>query len=253
FDTIHIHESRLSEPGKWRESKKVLTPSMGDLYHPLVPEYYRDQVFDVMAANERHTFYLLTKRPGLMISHVAQRRRSKRDTGSPREVWPQNVWPGVSVENQDWDMRIDALAKLRKVAPVLWVSYEPALGPVDFSPWLYGDDRLIDLIVAGGETGSGARPSHPDWFRKTRDDCADAGVRFFFKGWGEWSPNGGASHFPGMNTGVPGVVTVAPKISKQERQQARAWAAIDMCENLYRAGRNATGAMLDGREHREMP
>jgi len=196
---------------------------MGDLYHPLVPPEYRDQVFAVMAAEERHTFFLLTKRPGLMVHQMAQ------------AVWPQNVWPGVSVESQEWAWRIDVLAELRGIAPVLWVSYEPALGAVDFSPWLYG--QLIDLIVASGESGPKARPSHPSWFRKTRDDCVKAEVPFFFKGWGEWQ----------LGTPMVGPpIWLSPDGSIQDRPVAQGSA------RMIRVGRRA-GALLEGREWREMP
>ena len=58
-----------------------------------------------------------------------------------------------------------------------YVSYEPALGPLNIAPWL---DRL-DLVIAGGETGPGARPAETDWFRQVRDQCVQAGVPFFFK------------------------------------------------------------------------
>jgi protein gp37 len=44
----------------------------------------------------------------------------------------------------------------------------------------------LDWIIVGGESGPGARPMHPDWARSLRDQCAGAGVPFFFKQWGEW-------------------------------------------------------------------
>jgi len=277
FDTIHIHESRLGEPGTWRKSKKILLPSMGDLYHPLVPTYYRDQVFDVMAAEERHTFFLLTKRPGLMVHHVEQRQMSKRDTGFPKEVWPQNVWPGVSVESQDWACRIDALANLRGIAPVLWVSYEPALGAVDFSPYLYcescggeggyrisiepdedaewtpcpdcdGKGRFVDLIVASGESGPEARPSHPDWFRKTRDDCVKARVPFFFKGWGGWGP---WEPFAGGDLGGDMRRGIVDQVNGDGREHDGHFRRGDCY--MRRVGHRAAGALLDGREWRELP
>lgn len=48
------------------------------------------------------------------------------------------------------------------------------------------ESKLISWIITGGESGPRARPSHPDWFRDLRDQCADASVPFFFKQWGEW-------------------------------------------------------------------
>jgi protein gp37 len=134
--------------------------------------------------------------------------------------WPlPNVWLGVSVENQQWaDIRIPAL--LETPAAVRWLSCEPLLGPLDLRrvPGIDGqyghagrhngagtpecprashhhhDDRCrfpIDWVVAGGESGLGARPMHPDWARGLRDACTAASVPYFFKQWGEWR-NGSA-------------------------------------------------------------
>jgi protein gp37 len=84
-------------------------------------------------------------------------------------------------------------------ARVRFVSYEPALGPVDFtrvrnpggessfgpmSAFSFG----LSWVIAGGESGPRARPAHPDWFRSVRDQCRRAGVPFLFKQWGEWAP-----------------------------------------------------------------
>lgn len=127
--------------------------------------------------------------------------------------WPLvNVWLGVSVEDQAAaDERIPLL--LQCPAAVRWISAEPLLGPVDvyggapdprlggiesgpglsLEPWWRHDDppgapprAHIDWVVAGGESGPGARPMHPDWARSLRDQCAAAGVPFLFKQWGEW-------------------------------------------------------------------
>ncbi len=123
--------------------------------------------------------------------------------------WPQrHVWLGVSVEDQTTaNERIPIL--LQTPAAVRWISAEPLLGPIDLTNlefpnergnmecWdaldlhlLPGetaiDDSLLDWVVAGGESGKGARPMHPDWGRSLRDQCAAAGVPFLFKQWGEW-------------------------------------------------------------------
>jgi protein gp37 len=133
-----------------------------------------------------------------------------------------NVWVGVSVEHQEAaNKRIHLL--LQTPAAVRWVSAEPLLGPVrldrlerrsqpvnasrdqpdDRSDWTYIDDALtgfqankcggttgakLDWVVCGGESGTNARPMHPDWARALRDQCAAAGVAFLFKQWGAWGP-----------------------------------------------------------------
>lgn len=108
--------------------------------------------------------------------------------------WPlPNVWLGVSVEDQRRaDERVPPL--LETPAAVRWISAEPLLGPVDLlaagavtveTPGREPAGR-IDWVVAGGESGPGARPCHPAWLRGLRDQCAAAGVPFHFKQWGEW-------------------------------------------------------------------
>lgn len=105
--------------------------------------------------------------------------------------WPYaNVWLGVSVENQTTAAeRIPLL--LQCPAAVRWISAEPLLGPMDLSK-IEADGKLwidrLDWVVAGGESGEGARPMHPDWARSLRDQCAAAGVPFLFKQWGAWRP-----------------------------------------------------------------
>jgi protein gp37 len=146
----------------------------------------------------------LARDPGSPLTS-AERRRI-RASEAPLFAWPlPNLHLGVSVEDQ-WsaDLRLPALA--RTPAAVRWVSYEPALDAVSLCscdgaaykaqarPFvvnpacpLHGDNRL-DWVVAGGESGPKARPSHPDWYRTVRDQCQAAGVPFHFKQWGEWLP-----------------------------------------------------------------
>lgn len=116
--------------------------------------------------------------------------------------WPlPNVWKGVTAENQPAaDERIPQL--LTTPAAVRWVSYEPALGPLDAGQWLepaeehgvdlsrspgskvggcVGVHPALDWIVCGGESGHHARPMHPDWARSIRAQCKEAGVAFFMK------------------------------------------------------------------------
>src|SRR5690606_37330544 len=123
---------------------------------------------------------------------------------------PPNVWLGVSCERQqEADERIPDL--LATPAAVRFVSAEPLLGPIDFARLGDATFRLnaftgeaehtlgfkdrtrgrLDWIIVGGESGPGARPMHPAWARSIRDQCASAGVPFFFKQWGSWAPTSG--------------------------------------------------------------
>ncbi|GAA4225957.1 phage Gp37/Gp68 family protein [Actinomadura meridiana] len=136
-----------------------------------------------------------------------------------RSWWPlPNVWLGVSVENQTWaNIRVPAL--LDAPAAVRWISAEPLLGPLDLSRWLvpemsvcqtdghpetmralaelgravarnHGGWSGLGWVVTGGESGPGARPAHPDWFRSIRDQCQNAGVAYLHKQNGAWVPVG---------------------------------------------------------------
>lgn len=116
-----------------------------------------------------------------------------------------NVWLGTSIATQaDAEQNIPHLLKCRDLSPVLFISAEPLLGPVDidlaFGPqnegqWMNtiecGDPANkygINWVIAGGESGPNARPMHPSWARSLRDQCQAAGVPFLFKQWGDWLP-----------------------------------------------------------------
>src|SRR6202012_186572 len=74
-------------------------------------------------------------------------------------------------------------AELAAQGWISFVSYEPALGPIDWSGW-----EFLRWLISGGESGPDARPTHPDWHRGARDFCAAHGIAYFFKQWGNWWP-----------------------------------------------------------------
>lgn len=221
---VRFNEQWLDQPLRWKKPRMIFVCAHGDLFHENVPDEWIDRVFAVMALCPQHTFQVLTKRSGRMREYICkldgESRRWKR-LGDAAAVmigtegyyragecqWPlHNVWLGVSVEDQSRaDERIPDL--LATPAAVRWISAEPLLGPVDLCR--VGDGHLdalngieaadrpdparrmvnsLDWIVAGGESGPGARPMHPDWARWLRDQCAAAGVPFFFKQWGSCLP-----------------------------------------------------------------
>ena len=168
--TIKLHPDRLAGPSKWRAPRRVFVNSMSDLFHEEVPFEFIKQVFQVMEENERHIYQILTKRPERMLEYVAW---------TKYERWPEQVWAGVSVENQYWaDRRIPILVQIP--AKVRFLSVEPLLKQVELRPYLKG----IQWVIVGGESGPRARPMHPDWALRVRDDCLRVGVPFFFKQWG---------------------------------------------------------------------
>jgi len=191
---IRFMQSRLEKPLRWRKPRRVFVNSMGDLFHEKVNWAVVNRVFAVMAAAPQHRFIILTKRPKIMQAYICNEAVPKLvravmlyDYGQEESRWPlPNVWLGVSVENQETATeRLPILLDTPAAKHI--VSAEPLLGPVDFSPWLSQRESISWLIV-GGESGPGARPMHPDWARAIRDDCAAAGMPFFFKQWGVWRP-----------------------------------------------------------------
>lgn len=210
---VILHHNRLETPLRQRVGRPIFVNSLTDLFHEDIPDDFIADVFAVMCLAPQHTFQLLTKRHGRMRSllsapefqgYVSGRAVSMASDYGPTDpprgnpanlgLWPlPNLWLGVSVESQRWaNVRIPAL--LATPAAVRWISAEPLLGPLDLT-WCNGVNALdkdwtagtsaphpfLDWVVAGGESGPGARPMHLDWVRTIRDQCNDAGVAFFFK------------------------------------------------------------------------
>jgi len=166
---VELVESKLLEPLHWRKPRTVFVNSMSDLFHENMPDSDIDRVFAVMALTPHITYQVLTKRARRMREWACDvsRDRFGKDTPSrihhammfdtlgetvlaPLKYPLPNVWLGVSVENQPTaDERIPEL--LRTPAALRFVSYEPALGPVDFTPWLYSEPHL-DWAIVGGES-----------------------------------------------------------------------------------------------------
>ena len=162
---LALHEDVLDAPLLWRSPSVVFVNSMSDLFHEDVPIRFITRVFEVMRKAAWHQFQVLTKR----AERLAQINRLLR--------WPENVWMGVSVENDDYCARVDCLRDTN--AQVKFVSCEPLLGPL---PNL--DLRGLDWVIAGGESGPRARPMREEWVLQIRDQCQAAGLPFFFKQWG---------------------------------------------------------------------
>jgi protein gp37 len=166
---VTLHEDYLSLPLLWKKPQMVFVNSMSDLFHKDVPDDFIVAVFKTMALANQHTFQVLTKRPSRLVN-AGLYKLIERSIGA----WPAHVWLGVSVENTDYRWRI---ASLRRVpAPVRFISAEPLLGPLP-SLNLEG----ISWLIAGSESGHGARPMQDDWVRSLRDQCQAQGVKFFFK------------------------------------------------------------------------
>lgn len=248
---------------------KVFCASLADVFDNQVPAAWRRDLFDLIWATPELDWLLLTKRP----ENIA-----KMLPGAIGEVelWPwRNVWLGVSAERQEEaDQRIPHL--LATPAEVRFVSAEPLLGRINFTRiathggWYdalkgWRDVRtspapegIVDWIIAGGESGKSARPTHPDWVRSIRDQCQASGTAFFFKQWGEWAP--------GDAFGL-----VQDGAVYDRRGHVRDWLRrYVVCEDradrltahtftkhgtnlVYRVGKHRAGRLLDGREWKEFP
>lgn len=114
------------------------------------------------------------------------------------------------------------------------------------------DERVLDWVIVGGESGPGARPTHPDWARHIRDDCQAAGVPFFYKQWGAWAP------IPKLPGGAGCMVRAGDLVVTQDGRTASVLPDLS-CElegqgvAMRELGKQAAGSLLDGREWREFP
>jgi protein gp37 len=162
---LTLQEHALYIPSRWRQPRKIFVNSMSDLFHKDVPEEFILRVFASMEAAPWHRYQILTKRSARLraLDHSLK--------------WGEHVWMGVSVESATYVFRIDDLRATG--ARTKFLSLEPLLGPM---PNL--DLGNIDWVIVGGESGPKARPMNPDWAIEIRDQCAEAGVPFFFKQWG---------------------------------------------------------------------
>ena len=159
---LTLHERMLEKPLSWKKPQLIFVNSMSDLFHDEVPVDFILKVFNVMRRASWHQFQVLTKRSGRLLELNSQ------------IDWPDNVWMGVSVENQDYTFRIDHLRKTDAVTKFL--SLEPLLGPLSGLN-LNG----INWVIVGGESGPGARPMLEDWVSQIRDQCNVVSVPLFVK------------------------------------------------------------------------
>jgi protein gp37 len=144
----------------------VFVNSMSDLFHERVPLRTIRTLFSVMNENPRHTFQILTKRTERLAETA------------PRLDWTPNIWMGVTVEAGEYIRRIDSLKAVPSA--VRFVSFEPLLSDIDPGTSLKG----IDWVIAGGESGPGARPMDARWVRSIQEMSRRDGAAFFFKQWG---------------------------------------------------------------------
>jgi protein gp37 len=229
---VRFNEEWLDQPIRWKKPRRIFVVAHGDLAYSGVSDEMLCRIFNVIEGADHHRYQILTKRPHRLYEFLEAFSRPMN-----------NVLIGTSVERQqEADDRRPYLESIARLGWKTWVSYEPALGQVDWSGW-----EFIRWMVSGGESGPGSRPTHPNWHRATRDWCATHHVPYFFKQWGDHAPEGDVSIAAGARDGTPG------SIEYVNDDYSLACTTPRSTIGLRRIGKKLAGATLDGRTHREMP
>lgn len=221
FNHIDVHPSEFNKSfGK--KHKMIFVNSMSDTFHSEVQDNIINSLLSTINLHPQHTFQILTKR--------AER--------VPGFDYPDNVWLGVTVEMAKYKNRMDYLKKTN--AKVKFLSCEPLLedlGELDLSG--------IDWVIAGGESGPGARPCHADWVQNIQKQCQEQNVPFFFKQWGEWVQG------PQIDYSL-----IKDKYGKKISKVGDSYCLLNVECKIgagYRLGKKYTGCLLDGKEYKEYP
>jgi protein gp37 len=180
FKDAHWNEPQVwnAEAQAQKTRHRVFCASMADVFEERRElDSQRERLWGVIKATPWLDWLLLTKRPENISTMVPW-----------REEWPANIWLGTTVENQDYaEERLPFLLKHK--ASVRFLSCEPLLGSLDLKHWFTRRGfHPIDWVIAGGESGPGARPMHPDWPARLLQQCQAHRVPFHFKQWGHWVP-----------------------------------------------------------------
>lgn len=250
FDVVREIPGRMLQAANWSDlagaerkdkpwmngcPRHIFVGDMGDVFSAAVSmEFLKNEVIKAIESKNgrRHVWQLLTKRPERMAELSEQ-------LGG----LPENVVAMTTVTNQRTaDIRIPHLQRVK--AHTRGLSIEPMRGPVSIQMFTHGcgirEDKTtyripgIDWVIAGGESGHRAQPMHPDWARSLRDECAAAGVAFFFKQWGEW------------------LACLPPD---QWLGEDPSGYRVEVHHDSYfvRVGKASAGRLLDGVEHNGMP
>ena len=206
--------------------KRVFCASMADVFEARADlNVWRAKLWKLIGETQSLDWLLLTKRPKNIIAMVPW-----------KNYWPENVWIGTTVENQQVaNQRVPILLNIP--AKIRFISAEPLLGSVDLSRWTTSPPpelHPINWVIVGGESGYGARPMLPSWAKKLRDQTLKSGIAFHFKQWGNWGP-------------VEPSTLVDPTIR-------RIWdVSAGECVMMRPMGKIRAGRLLDGRVWDQFP
>lgn len=270
---VFLDQKMLRAPLRWKRPRRIFVCSMTDLFADFVQDEWIDAMFAVMSLAPRHIYQILTKRPARMRTYMQELYSGGRRTYRQAKILapkdetdtfikqvdflfrpPPNIWLGTSAEDQATAAaRIPLL--LDTQAAIRFLSAEPLLGPIDLvdskgRSWRRERSApSLDWVIAGGESGPGARPMHPDWALRLRDQCASAGVPFFFKQWGEWGP---IEQWSGHQGGGKFRREIAIMDDGSEVPHDAVPQEIGG-QRFARLGKKRAGRLLDGVEHNAMP
>jgi len=177
---LTLHYDLLEVPLRWKTPRIVFVNSMSDLFHKDVPIEFIQRAFETMNKASHHTFQILTKRHERLAEIAANN----------SVIWTDNIWQGVSIENDRFALRADYLRRVP--AKVRFLSCEPLLTPL---PRLNLEG--IHLVIAGGESGIKHRQVDLEALRQVRDLCIKANVPFFLKQIGGIRPKSGGKTLDG--------------------------------------------------------
>lgn len=182
---LTIHPNVLDEPKKYKSPKIIFVNSMSDLFHEDISVSFLKKVFKVMNETPQHIYQVLTKRAERLEEIASE------------FTWTDNIWMGVSVEN---DKVIDRIKHLKKTpAGIKFLSLEPLLGPL---PKL--NLKGINWVIVGGESGRKSRPVKEEWVVDIKNQCEKENVEFFFKQWGGMNKKANGRELQGrLYNGIP--------------------------------------------------
>lgn len=259
---------------------RVFTASMGDIMDNQVPIAWLVDALDVMRVTTNLIWLLLTKRPELILRRLreamdAAYAEGRMDLGHWLNVWltssivPSNIWLGTTAEDRArlasraWHLaQVPAHRRFLSCEPLLeglntrrvtnrWgTEWDALTGRILHGRGGPSSVGAIHWVIAGGESGAHARPSHPDWFAALRDQCITADTAFFFKQIGEWdvaSVKNGYCWGNNMKDGPAVWVGIDGRTAKPSHH-----GLLDPIA-MWRRGKKASGALLDGREWKEFP
>jgi protein gp37 len=274
-ERVRTAPSNWQNPRRWQRQaaaffgehgrrRRVFCASLADVFDNHVPAKWRKDLWQLITECPDIDWLLLTKRP----QNIARMLPAFWDEIRGR------VWLGTSTENQDEaDRRLPHLLAVTPRPAVFFASAEPLLGPIDFrrvegafrqATSMLGAMRNtgwhhigLSWIITGGESGPGARPTHPDWIRSIRLQCQASGVPFLFKQWGEWAPGEScdgrqtrtesAATFYDEDWSNPGWHFQSISVGASEQMHR------DEEPDVWRVGKKRAGRLLDGVTHDAFP